>query len=170
VVRVSARTEDPPAARFALHSLHRLGSFLNCLSWKKSCSPAVKTKSFPQSTHFRILSTNSIPAFPSRAAELPQQRHRAPIHLHSERRLLIVANYFERLKLNLKGAQAAVRGGDYRLFKRTSMACRRVCREDCSADSYKAPPRWEPRRSCEQFEWKVLVLLFTSLFAIPLAC
>src|ERR1700691_4965355 len=69
-VRVSVR-ESPAAAgdapgfndapaRLALHPLHRLGSFLNCLSKKKSCSPAVKTKSFPQSTHLRILSTNSI--------------------------------------------------------------------------------------------------------------
>src|SRR5438067_9511526 len=47
-------------ARFPLQVLQRLGSFLNCLSWKKSCSPAVKTKSAPQSTHFRTLSWNSI--------------------------------------------------------------------------------------------------------------
>jgi hypothetical protein len=47
-------------ARFPLHALQRLGSFLNCLSWKKSCSPAVKTKSSPQSTHFRLLSWNSM--------------------------------------------------------------------------------------------------------------
>src|SRR5258706_8791135 len=33
------------ATRFDLHALQRLGSFLNCLSWKKSCSPAVNTKS-----------------------------------------------------------------------------------------------------------------------------
>jgi hypothetical protein len=30
------------------------------LSWKKSCSPAVKTKSPPQSAHFNILSWNSM--------------------------------------------------------------------------------------------------------------
>ena len=53
--------EMPSAlARFPLHALQRLGSFLNCLSWKNSCSPAVKTKSDPQSTHFKILSWNSI--------------------------------------------------------------------------------------------------------------
>lgn len=40
--------------------LHRLGRFLNCLSWKKICSPAVNTKSWPQSTHFSILSWNSM--------------------------------------------------------------------------------------------------------------
>src|SRR5271157_2219312 len=54
----------------ALQALQRLGSFLNCLSWKNSCSPAVKTKSAPQSIHFRTLSWNSMescslqPAFP----------------------------------------------------------------------------------------------------------
>ncbi len=52
---------DPrTATRFALQVLHRLGSFLNCLSWKNNCSPEVKTKSVPQSTHFNILSWNSI--------------------------------------------------------------------------------------------------------------
>lgn len=40
--------------------LHRLGRFLNCLSWKKICSPAVNTKSWPQSTHFSTLSSNSM--------------------------------------------------------------------------------------------------------------
>ena len=63
VVRVSERTR-PPLARFALHCLQCLGSFLNCLSWKKSCSPAVKTNSAPQSLHFNTLSTNSMTGFP----------------------------------------------------------------------------------------------------------
>ena len=57
---------DPrTATRFALQVLHRLGSFLNCLSWKNNCSPEVKTKSVPQSTHFNILSWNSIEDAPS---------------------------------------------------------------------------------------------------------
>src|SRR5919106_3228808 len=47
-------------ARFALHVLQRFGSFLNCLSAKKSCSPAVQMNSAPQSTHLRTLSVNSI--------------------------------------------------------------------------------------------------------------
>jgi hypothetical protein len=34
------------------------------LSWKKSCSPAVKTNSAPQSLHFKILSVNSMAGFP----------------------------------------------------------------------------------------------------------
>src|SRR5512147_3240394 len=55
------------AARFALHALQRLGSFLNCLSWKKSCSPAVNTKSDPQSTHLSTLSWNSIKLLQPRA-------------------------------------------------------------------------------------------------------
>ena len=59
-VRVSVR-EMPAAAglppgvalatcapRLDLHGLQRLGSFLNCLSRKKSCSPAVKMNSPPQ--------------------------------------------------------------------------------------------------------------------------
>src|SRR5579875_1520755 len=70
VVRVSGRGAAVPEARLALHCLHRLGSFLNCLSKKNSCSPAVKTKSFPQSTHLRILSTKSIP-LPSPLPEAP---------------------------------------------------------------------------------------------------
>lgn len=59
-MRVSARTPPPERDRFALHNLHRFGSFLNCLSWKNNCSPAVKTNSLPQSMHLRILSTNSM--------------------------------------------------------------------------------------------------------------
>src|SRR6266849_2216587 len=46
----------PPSARFALQPLHRLGSFLNPLSAKNICSPAVKTNSAPHSEHFRTLS------------------------------------------------------------------------------------------------------------------
>src|SRR5208337_1998861 len=77
LVRVSTLARIPSAGvpgeegRLALQALQRLGSFLNCLSWKKSCSPAVKTKSAPQSVHFRILSWNSMescsvqPALPS---------------------------------------------------------------------------------------------------------
>src|SRR5271154_4893198 len=73
-VRVSVR-ESPAAAgpapaltaapeRFDLHGLQRFGSFLNCLSKKKSCSPAVKINSPPQSAHVKSLSRNSIPLLP----------------------------------------------------------------------------------------------------------
>jgi hypothetical protein len=58
-VRVSARTLEPPP-RFSLQALQRLGSLWNCLSWKNNCSPAVKMKSFPQSTHRSTLSWNSM--------------------------------------------------------------------------------------------------------------
>src|SRR5918995_259755 len=51
---------DARFARLALQVLHRFGSFLNCLSAKNSCSPAVQMKSSPQSTHLRLLSWNSI--------------------------------------------------------------------------------------------------------------
>src|SRR5215470_15635262 len=54
------RDKPNALARFDLHALQRLGSFLNCLSWKNSCSPAVNMKSAPQSTHFRHLSWNSM--------------------------------------------------------------------------------------------------------------
>src|SRR5499427_10217513 len=64
VVTVSTRSRaTAPAgrlARFPLHALHRLGSFLKFLSAKNCCSPAVHTNSVPQSTHLRILSWNSI--------------------------------------------------------------------------------------------------------------
>jgi hypothetical protein len=53
------------ATRFALQALQRLGSFLNCLSWKNNCSPDVNTKSASQSMHFNILSRNSIEDAPS---------------------------------------------------------------------------------------------------------
>ena len=69
-VCVSTRLEtDGPAltrlARLALHALQRLGSFLNCLSAKKSCSPAVQMKSDPQSTHANDLSWNSVGRHPA---------------------------------------------------------------------------------------------------------
>src|SRR5215471_19806008 len=64
VVTVSTRSRvTAPAgrlARFPLHALHRLGSFLKFLSAKNCCSPAVQMNSVPQSTHERILSWNSI--------------------------------------------------------------------------------------------------------------
>ena len=65
VVRVSERTRGPPRTRLALHCLQCLGSFLNCLSWKNNCSPAVKTNSAPQSLHFNTLSVNSMAGFPN---------------------------------------------------------------------------------------------------------
>lgn len=68
VVRVSGRTRCAPRVRFALHCLQCLGSFLNCLSWKNSCSPAVNTNSAPQSTHLRTRSVNSM-------ANLPHRNH-----------------------------------------------------------------------------------------------
>jgi hypothetical protein len=34
------------------------------LSWKKTCSPAVKTNSAPQSLHFSTRSVNSMAGFP----------------------------------------------------------------------------------------------------------
>lgn len=46
--------------RFILQALHLLGAFLNCLSRKNSCSPAVKRKSTPQSMQVNVLSWNSI--------------------------------------------------------------------------------------------------------------
>src|SRR5208282_5066289 len=55
------------ATRLPLQFLQRLGSFLNCLSWKNDCSPAVNTKSVPQSTHFKTLSWYSI----GRGAPIP---------------------------------------------------------------------------------------------------
>ena len=75
-VRVSVR-EIPAAAgppgfalaacelRLDLQGLQRFGSFLNCLSRKKSCSPAVKMNSPPQSAQVKSRSTNSIPFLPS---------------------------------------------------------------------------------------------------------
>src|ERR1700688_2512226 len=67
LVFVSERICNPPeapgpapSARFALHALHRLGSFLKPLSAKNICSPAVKTNSDEHSAHFKTLSWYSI--------------------------------------------------------------------------------------------------------------
>src|SRR5690349_12122720 len=58
MVMVSVLVKPPPdePCRLVLQPLQRLGSFLKFLSWKKCCSPAVKTKSSPQSTHLRTRS------------------------------------------------------------------------------------------------------------------
>jgi hypothetical protein len=63
-VRVSGRDPPPPEARFPLHGLHRLGSLRNCCWRKKSCSPAVKTNSLPQSAHTKTLSIKSMQLSP----------------------------------------------------------------------------------------------------------
>src|SRR5271166_6716695 len=55
----------PPSARLALQPLQRFGSFLNPLSAKNICSPAVKTNSAPHSEHFRTLSWYSMSRSPS---------------------------------------------------------------------------------------------------------
>ena len=62
MVRVSGRTRAEER-RFALHFLQCFGSLVNFFSEKKSCSPAVKTKSSPQEVHFNVLSLNSITGF-----------------------------------------------------------------------------------------------------------
>jgi hypothetical protein len=69
VVLVSDRTGPPPppapdSARLALQALHLFGSFLNPLSAKNICSPAVNTNSALHSEHFRTLSWNSMAAPP----------------------------------------------------------------------------------------------------------
>jgi hypothetical protein len=73
VVFVSERTCPPPpppppplpvSARLALQALQRFGSFLNPLSAKNICSPAVKTNSALHSEHFSTLSWNSMAASP----------------------------------------------------------------------------------------------------------
>jgi hypothetical protein len=83
-VRVSVR--DRPAAagpvpvfnptpeRLDLHGLQRFGSFLNCLSKKNSCSPAVKMNSPPQSAQVNSRSRNSMPLLPSYGGEHPGGR------------------------------------------------------------------------------------------------
>src|SRR5258708_36390318 len=55
----------PVPARLDLHGLQRFGSFLNCLSKKKSCSPAVKINSPPQSAQVKSRSINSMLLLPS---------------------------------------------------------------------------------------------------------
>ena len=63
-VLVSVRTRTlEPRLRLTLHPLQRFGSFLNCFSRKKNCSPAVKTNSALQSTHFKTLSAYSMGFF-----------------------------------------------------------------------------------------------------------
>src|SRR6201998_3354646 len=65
LVSVLAGPPPPPvSARFALQPLQRFGSFLNPLSAKNICSPAVNTNSAPHSEHFSTLSWNSMTRSP----------------------------------------------------------------------------------------------------------
>ena len=57
---LKAAASSAPSARLDLHALQRLGSFLNPLSAKNICSPAVKTNSALHSEHFRTLSLYSM--------------------------------------------------------------------------------------------------------------
>jgi len=68
----------PPSARFALQPLQRLGSFLNPLSAKNICSPAVNTNSAPHSEHFRTLSWYSMSRSPPDPCETESGAHLAP--------------------------------------------------------------------------------------------
>src|ERR1035437_2275413 len=63
--RFSERAFGPPLVRLALHGLQRRGSFLNSLSWKNNCSPAVNTNSAEQSLHFNTLSESIKGGFPN---------------------------------------------------------------------------------------------------------
>ena len=65
IVLVSERAFGPPLVRLALHGLQRRGSFLNSLSWKNNCSPAVNTNSAEQSLHFNTLSESIKGGFPN---------------------------------------------------------------------------------------------------------
>src|ERR1700688_3658279 len=67
----------PPFARFALQPLQRLGSFLNPLSAKSICSPAVNTNSAPHSDHFRTLSLYSMSLSPPDPCETESGAHLA---------------------------------------------------------------------------------------------
>ena len=73
--------------RLPLQFLQRLGSFLNCLSWKNSCSPAVNTNSMPQSMHFKTLSWYSIEeALPARTCSARETRiGKDPVHIVGRR-------------------------------------------------------------------------------------
>ncbi len=63
-VREGEVCPPPLSARFALQALHRFGSFLNPLSAKNICSPAVNTNSAPHSAHFNTLSWYSMSRSP----------------------------------------------------------------------------------------------------------
>src|SRR5215467_913698 len=84
LVSVRAGAECPPtaSARLALQALQRLGSFLNPLSAKNICSPAVNTNSAPHSEHFRTLSWYSMEAFPPDPKQKgnAQILHDGPLH------------------------------------------------------------------------------------------
>src|SRR4029077_12774740 len=72
--RIGLPFAPPPedSARLALQALQLLGSFLNPLSAKNICSPAVNTNSAPHSAHFSTLSWYSMsrsPLVPCRAGD-----------------------------------------------------------------------------------------------------
>ena len=97
------------ATRFALQFLHRLGSFLNCLSWKNNCSPDVNTKSAPQSMHFNILSRNSIEDAPS-AHSRPHSPPDEKITLSPGARMRRIFDSSPSVELPLDSARHALTG------------------------------------------------------------
>ena len=59
-IRLSLGKYSRHGASLSLAFLAAFGSFMNCFSRKKNCSPAVKTNSALQSTHFKTLSAISM--------------------------------------------------------------------------------------------------------------
>lgn len=149
-VRVSARTWLPERDRFALHALQRFGSFLNCLSWKNNCSPAVNTNSLPQSTHFRILSTISM----GNPSLRPGADALHPLRLSHKS----ISDFAK-----ITGPAAGIRHFQY---------AGRGCRPQ---QGKTRPPRltpnfesWNGGSARRDRHYNQLLLLFTSLLAIPL--
>ena len=163
LVRVSTLGRDPEAlgpneeVRLALQALQRLGSFLNCLSWKNSCSPAVKTKSVPQSIHFKTLSWNSMescslqPAIPSRGLGSTRNCQQDRTEHPNRQPQIPVLRYIPLGSAH--HAQAAWL---------TAIKLQRL-RATSNQDKEKQGPPLERRPTV------LLVLLFTSLFATALA-
>ena len=177
VVRVSGRTLDP-VARFALHTLQRFGSFVNCFSWKNSCSPAVNTNSFPQSTHFKLRSVNSISGFPEFTRRKPR-RLQGPIRSSGTN---LHGHDGARAKGIVFGVQSATKphGQPKRPAQNGEEQCRLLLRFT-TGKTQQTFPEFRPLHHtplvgggclllCLSLAGQELILFLARLLAIPLAC
>src|SRR5271165_720767 len=152
LVRVSTRLKlcpgdgDPRTETLlALQVLQRLGSFLNCLSWKNNCSPAVKTKSASQSMHFNILSWNSIERWLLQPIACTSARR---TNWRTRRRKLAVPPQLTLETISLDSARHTQNGHGYSSLQHTKFY----------REKNKGPP---PGRSGPVVR---LILLFSSFF------
>jgi len=127
----------PVPARFDLQGLQRFGSFLNCLSKKKSCSPAVKMNSPPQSAQVNSRSTNSITASPvcGTGRSLKGNTYREPLR---------AINPSWSALLGFQGPETAIEGGVLHSTACSGMRLGSHCLSEDSGSLSSEAFRWPP--------------------------